>query len=75
MIRAFGLIGLVLALAIVGLLVKRQLTGPVAPAVSVSGAPAAPPASVSNPRQVQDQFKQSLDAAMQQQRPMPDEAK
>lgn len=74
MIRAFGLIGLVLALVIVGLLVKKQLTSTVAPVVSVPGATAAP-APVSDPRQVQEQFKQSLDAAMHQPRAMPDEAK
>ncbi len=76
MMRAFGLVGLGLALVIVGLLVKKQLGTTVAPALpSVPGqeAPAASPAS--NPRQVQEQFKQALDAAMQQPRAMPDEAK
>lgn len=72
MIRIFGLLGLVVALAVVGLLMKKQLTGTVVPAASVQGAV---PASASNPKQVQEQFKQSLDAAMQQQRAMPDEAK
>ena len=74
MIRVFGLVGLVVALAIVGLLVKKQLASPVAAPVSVEGV-SAMPAPASNPRQVQEQFKQSLDAAMQQARPMPDEAK
>ena len=68
--RALGLIGLVLALVIVGLLVKKQMG-------SMVGAPAAADgrASVSQPRQVQQQFQQSLDAAMQQPRPVPDDAK
>ncbi|MBS0340723.1 MAG: hypothetical protein JSS56_09355 [Proteobacteria bacterium] len=74
MIRMLGLVGLVVALAVVGLLVKKQLTTPVAPAVSVEGAGTLG-APASNPRQAQEQFKQSLDAAMQQPRPMPDEAK
>lgn len=75
MIRIFGLVGLVVALAIVGLLVKKQVTGIAAPAaasVQDAGTLSAP---ASNPRQVQEQFKQSLDAAMQQPRAMPDEAK
>ena len=74
MIRIFGLIGLVVALAIVGLLMKKQLTGTAARAVSVQG-PGTLGAPASNPRQVQEQFKQSLDAAMQQPRDVPDEAK
>ena len=76
MMRVFGLLGLVLALVIVGLLVKKQLgttVAPVLPSVPGQAAPAAAPAG--NPRQVQEQFKQSLDAAMQQPRALPDEAK
>ena len=76
MIRVFGLIGLVLALAIVGLLVKKQLASTVNPALpSVTGASMSPATPASNPRQVQEQFKQSLDAAMQQPRALPDESK
>lgn len=76
MIRALGLVGLVLALAIVGMLVKKQLGGVAAPALpAAGGSSVAAPAPVGNPRQVQEQFKQQLDAAMQQQRPMPDDAK
>ena len=68
--RVFGWVGLLLALVIVGVLVKKQMGG-------MAGAPATADgrASVSQPRQVQQQFKQSLDAAMQQQRPMPDDAR
>jgi len=78
MIRALGLVGLVLALVIVGLLVKKQLGGMASPALpAASGADSAvvAPAPASNPRHVQEQFKQSLDAAMQQPRALPDEAK
>ena len=71
--RALGLIGLVLALAIVGVLVKRHMG-------SMASAPAAADArpQLSQPQQalqVQQQFKQSLDEAIQQPRPMPDEAR
>jgi hypothetical protein len=71
--RALGLIGLLLALVIVGVLVKRQMG-------SMGGTPAAADArpQLSQPQQalqVQQQFKQSLDDAMQQPRPMPDEAR
>ena len=74
----FGLVSLLLALAIVGVLVKKQMSG-------VSGPTITPPAGVFVPsttpdatpqqqsQQMQQQFKQSLDAAMQQTRPMPDD--
>lgn len=74
----FGLVSLLLALAIVGVLVKKQMRG-------VSGQNITPPAGVVVPsttpdatpqqqsQQMQQQFKQSLDAAMQQTRPMPDD--
>lgn len=62
--RALGLIGLVLALVIVGLLVRKQMGG-------VAGAPAADPRAQG--QQIQQQFKQSLDAAMQQPRPLTDD--
>ena len=70
--RALGLIGLVLALAIVGALVKRQMGS----TVGASAADARP--QLSQPeqaRQVQQQFKQSLDEAMQQARPIPEDAR
>ena len=75
MLRALGFVGALLALVIVGLLVKKQLGSGIAvsaPALP-AGTEAAAPAQ--NPRQVQEQFKQSLDAAMQQPRAMPDDAK
>ena len=67
--RAIGLIGLLLALVIVGVLVKKQL-GAVAGTQAVDS-----PARAQQPQQVQQQFKQSLDAAMQQPRPIPDDGK
>ena len=75
MSRLFGLLGLVLALVIVGMLVRKQLGTTVAPALPPGTDQSAPAPTSSNPRQVQEQFKQSLDAAMQQPRALPDEAK
>ena len=73
--RIFGLVGLLLALVIVGLLVKKQFTGIAAPALpAVPGAAAAAPAGTvrDQSQQIQQQVKQALDAAMQQ-RPVPDD--
>ena len=67
--RALGLVGLVLALVIVGVLAKKQLGGMASPAAAPGQAPPA------QPRQVEQQFKQALDAAMQQSRPVPDDAR
>ncbi len=61
--RALGLVGLLLALLIVGLLVKKQMGG--------AGAADAP-APVAAPAQQVQQFKRSLDKAMQRP-PMPDD--
>ncbi|HEY0202462.1 MAG TPA: hypothetical protein VGC24_12285 [Burkholderiaceae bacterium] len=75
----FGLIALVLALLVVGVLVKKQLAATVAPAPSLAlpgAAPVSPGATVrEQSQQIQQQYKQALDAAVQQPRPEPDEAK
>ncbi|SEJ73945.1 MULTISPECIES: hypothetical protein [unclassified Variovorax] len=78
--RGLGLIGLVLALVIVGLVAKKQMTGAGAsarPAVSASGeAPANVPVNspdhVQQAQQVQQQVKDALDAAAKT-RQMPDD--
>lgn len=75
---AFGIVGLVIALAIVGMLAKKQLTSTraVVPALQIPGvAPASAPTGTvrEQSQQIQQQYKQALDAAMQQARPMPDE--
>lgn len=63
----FGLLGLVLTLFVVMQLVKTQTatTAPVSPRVAEE-APSAtePPAPQGNPRQVQEQYQQSLDNAL-----------
>ena len=79
--RGLGLIGLVLALLVVGVLAKKQLAGTqaiaVPPAASATSEPPAPQGQVGNVReqsqQLQQQYQQALDAAMQP-RPLPGEA-
>ena len=69
----FGLIGLVVVLAIVGTLVKQQLASQkaVVPALQVPGAPAPTGNVREQSQQIQQQYKQALDAAMQHPRSEP----
>jgi predicted lipid-binding transport protein (Tim44 family) len=74
----FGVLGLVVVLGIVGWLAKTQLasTRQTVPSLAVPGAEAAsaPAATVRDQsQQIQQQIKQSVEAAMQQARPMPDD--
>lgn len=62
--KVAGLIGLVLALVIAGLLARKQMDG----AAAARSTDALTPG-----RQVQQEFKEALDAAMQQPRPLPDD--
>jgi hypothetical protein len=72
--RLLGLIGLVLALVIVGLLVKKQMSGTIAVAPVGGPAVSAPPGDArAQSQQIQQQFKESLDAAMKQRPAMPDD--
>ena len=64
--RVLGLVGLVIALLVVGLLAKKQTGSVVAPASA--NAPSTP----AQGRQLQQDIQKSLDAAMQP-RPMPDD--
>ena len=71
-----GLIGLVVVLAIVGTLVKQQLASqkalaPALPALQVPGTPAPTGNVREQSQQIQQQYKQALDAALQQPRPEP----
>jgi hypothetical protein len=70
--RIFGLVGLVLALLIVGVLVKKQVGGMAAPASAAPGSAA--PSTPAQGRQLEQDIKKSLDAALQQRRPVPDES-
>jgi len=68
---SFGLIGLLVALAIVGLLVKKQMTSVPQVLPPVPGASAVAPAAttVQQSRQLQQQVQQQVQQAMQ---PRPD---
>jgi hypothetical protein len=70
----FGIVGLLLTLAIIGVLAKKQMGAltTVAPPAGFASAPAG--ATVQQQSQlIQQQVKQSVEAQMQQARPMPDE--
>ena len=78
----FGLLGMLIAVAVIGLLCRQQLavmrkTTPVvtAPASANTGVTSRGPALTvkEQSQQMQQQYKQSLDSALQQKRPMPDE--
>jgi hypothetical protein len=62
----FGVIGLLVVAAIVGVLAKKQLSAGVAPR---GDAPAA--AAAATPKAQVQQFEQAVQGAMQQARPMP----
>ena len=72
--RVMGLLGLVLALVIVGLLVKKQMAATRAPLPSLAPAASAPATVRAQSQQVQEQYKQAVEGLMQA-RPMPDDAK
>jgi hypothetical protein len=66
----FGVVGLLLVVAIVGVLAKKQLNAGVAPATpaATAEAPGAPELSGTPKQQVQ-QFQNAVQGAMQQTRP------
>jgi hypothetical protein len=71
----FSVLGLLVVVAVVGLLARKQLVA-VTPAAA-SATAAAPvdgtPVLVGTPKQQVQQFKNALDATLQQARPMPDD--
>jgi hypothetical protein len=72
----FSIVGLLLALLMVLFLVKKQLTATGAPIAlpQAPGAAATLPSGVgATPAQQAEQYKQAVDALMQQKRPEPDE--
>ena len=71
----FGLAGLVVALAIVGLLAKKQLAAVQAPVPALQGASAPAGTVREQSQQVQQQVKQQMEGLMQQARPMPEDEK
>lgn len=75
---ALGMVSLLLVLAAVGLLVKKQLaaTRVVAPVLqTVPGETPAPPAATvrGQSQQVQQQYQQALEGLVQQARPRPED--
>jgi len=73
--RAFSLIGLILALVIVGFVMKKQLGAVAPPPVSVAPAGDGRADTVrAQSRQIQQEIKQQLDATLSQPRPMPPDA-
>lgn len=76
----FGLVGLVVVLAIVGLLAKKQLAAmrapiPALPTATGAAAPASTPTVRAQSQQMQQQVKQQMEGLMQQARPMPEDEK
>jgi hypothetical protein len=69
--RIFGLVGLVVALAVVGLLVKKQTTSH--RAMMLPGAATTEMDGLARSRQLQSDVRRSLDAAMHAPRDVPDE--
>jgi hypothetical protein len=69
----FGIVGLLVVVAIVGVLAKRQLSAGVAPSTAGSGGAASAPAA--SPRQQVQQFEAAVQGTMLQARPMPDDEK
>ena len=80
----FGVLSLLIALAVVGLLAKKQMSSlSVAPTRAQAPATADPVASVPAPlpaatpqaqsQQIQQQVRQTVEGTLQQARPMPDD--
>jgi hypothetical protein len=80
----WGVLGLLVVVALVGILTKKQLnavteirlpaaTGQSTPDAPFALDPAAGKAPAGNAQQIQHQFKAAAEAAIQQARPMPDE--
>ena len=69
---AFGVLSLLIVVAIIGVVAKKQLTSVSAPAAATSSGVTTP---TGTPKQQVDQFKQSVENAMQQSRPANDDTK
>jgi hypothetical protein len=69
----FGILSLVVVVAIVGVLAKKQLSAGVAPAAAAGTDSAA--ARPATPQQQVKQFEQAVQGAVQQPRPMPTDDK
>jgi hypothetical protein len=68
----FGILGMLVVVAVIGMLAKKQLSAGAGPAAA-PGTPAA--TSPATPQQQVKQFEQAVQDAVQQARPMPDDDK
>jgi hypothetical protein len=66
----FGALSLLIVVAIVGILAKKQLAGGPAPAAATEAGVVVPSGT---PQQQVQQYRQAVQGAMQQARPMPDD--
>ena len=74
--RGMGLLGLVIVALVVGLLVKKQTAVSRSPTEAVGVPASAPQGNVrEQSQQIQQQYKQALEGALNQPRPEPDDAK
>jgi Na+-transporting methylmalonyl-CoA/oxaloacetate decarboxylase gamma subunit len=69
----FGVLSLLIVVAIVAVVAKKQLTSVPAPSAAATSEGVAVPTGT--PKQQVQQFKQSVESAMQQSRPVNDETK
>jgi len=70
----FGILSLLVVVAIVAMVARKQLGASAPQAAPVAGAPAETMVAPSGtPQQQVQQFQQAVQGAMQQARPMPDE--
>lgn len=72
---ALGIVAVLLALVVVGMLGRQQLGALRSSAPAPQGAASAPGSVRVQSEQVQQQYREALDSALQQARPMPDDAK
>jgi hypothetical protein len=69
----FSVLGLLIVVAIVGLLARKQLSSVPAPATQAATSAAGVVAPTGTPQQQVQQFQRAVQDAVQQPRPMPDE--
>ncbi|GAC1601039.1 MAG: hypothetical protein NVS3B2_03690 [Ramlibacter sp.] len=73
---AFTVLSLLVVVAIIGVLVKKQMGSIAGPAVPPGpGVVTAPGSTPATPQQTVQQFQQAVQGQMQQARPMPEDSK
>lgn len=72
---ALGIVAVLLALAVVGMLGKQQLAALRSTASAPQPAASAPGSVRAQSEQVQQQYREALESALQPARPMPEDAK